>query len=86
METKHALIIGICIIIGFAIDPLTRDTSSEPNDRWILVKYPNGQGTEPFLAKEGEWRISNGVWRLGVSNISVADIKSAMILEKLYKK
>ena len=47
METKHALIIGICIIIGFAIDPLTSGSASIGKNpghdgKYIMIKTPNG--------------------------------------------
>jgi hypothetical protein len=62
METKHALIIGICIIIGFAIEPLTQsEPKTEPNDDLIMVT--TGEGTWSIRLKDQEWYLEEGLWR-----------------------
>lgn len=84
METKHAIIIGICIIIGFAIDPLTRDTSSAPNKDWINVT--NGDIVVPYNISFdwSEWVLEDGFWQIG--RLQVADIESAKVLDRLHGK
>ena len=84
METKHAIIIGICIIIGFAIDPLTRDTSSTPNEDWINVT--NGEEVVPYnISSDWEdWKMVEGFWV--IHGIQPADIESAKVLDKLHGK
>lgn len=84
METKHAIIIGICIIIGFAIDPLTRDTSSAPNEDWINVT--NGEIVVPYNISfdYSEWVLEEGFW--GMDGMQVADIESAKVLDRLHGK
>ena len=84
METKHAIIIGICIIIGFAIDPLTRDTSSAPNEDWINVT--TGDIVVPYNISfdYSEWVLEEGFWVM--DGMQVADIKSAKVLDRLHGK
>lgn len=85
METKHALIIGVCIIIGFAIDPLTRDTSSAPNKDWINVESLSGQIYPYNISYDySSWELEDGFWQNG--SIRVADIESAKVLDRLHGK
>ena len=61
METKHALIIGICIIIGFAIEPLTQsEPKTEPNNDLIMVT--TGKATWSVRLEDQEWYLEDGFW------------------------
>ena len=87
MNISSALIIGVSIIIGFAIDPITKDSPSEPDHNWIMVRGINGSGhAEPFFHSAAEWKLVNGRWMLGSSDIRVADIASAKVLYRLYNE
>ena len=84
MKTKHALILGISIIIGSMIDPLLKKSFSKPNKSWIRVFSGNGS-TMPVKIDENwdEWKLSSsGMWERG--NLIVADIESAKILSELH--
>jgi len=73
METKHALIIGVCIIIGFTISPLLKSSDKidyvEPTDR--LIKVVDTDETDhmgyayQFFVRVGdiEWIFSGGRYR-----------------------
>ena len=88
METKHALIIGICIIIGFAIDPLTRDNPNPPDDEWIYFRNKDGLKFPVKIAeiKDDLHNLRNIYGMYMYSAWTVADLKSAKTLDKLYTK
>ena len=88
METKHAIIIGICIIIGFAIDPLTRDNPFPPDDEWIYFKNEDGLKFPVKIAeiKDNSHNIKKIQGLYTYSIWAVADLNSAKTLDKLYSK
>ena len=88
METKHAIIIGICIIIGFAIDPLTRNNPNPPDDEWIYFANEDGLKFPIKIAeiKDNLSYINKIYGRYMYKAWTVADLKSAKTLDKLYSK
>jgi hypothetical protein len=100
METKHAIIIGICIIIGFAILSLsqgsysgetTKRSSSKSNEDFVLVGIA-GKLEFPVSTKAEGWKNVDGLWEVTFTREgrktteAVIGIEGASILEEIHGK
>jgi hypothetical protein len=100
METKHAIIIGICIIIGFTILSLSpgsysgetiQRSSSKSNKDFVLVGI-DGKLEYPVSTKAEGWKKVDGVWEVTFrrdgfkKNYPVIGIEGASILEEIHGK
>ena len=100
METKHAIIIGICIIIGFSILSLsqgshlgetTKRSSPKSNEDFVLVGVA-GRFEYPVSTKAEGWKKVDGLWEVTLTmdgrekNYPVIGIEGASILEEIHGK